>query len=107
MAQDYQLTISSRQRTHHAFNFYAPFFALALLFRAESSAFKRQIVVVSFGAIAKRSFAAGIPAQMIDGCVMSNLVNPGREFKLRPVARKRPVNFDENLLGKIQCRLVI
>ncbi len=48
MAQDNQLTISGRQRTHHRFNFYAALFPFALLFRTEALALERQIVVIVF-----------------------------------------------------------
>ena len=67
MAQNNQLAISGRQRTHYSFNFYPSLFALALLFRAETRAFERQIVVVSFRAVDERTFASGISAQVIDG----------------------------------------
>src|SRR6185295_5348804 len=98
MAQDDKLAISSWQRTHHAFNFYSPFFTFALLFRAESRAFQRQVVIVSFSAVDQRAFAAEIPAEVIDGGVMRNLVNPGGELKLRPVPRQRAIDLDKNFL---------
>src|ERR1051325_12038472 len=107
MTQNYQLTIGSRQRTDHAFNFQSPLFFFTLLFGTEAVAFQREFVVVRFGAVGQRTLAAGIAAQMIDGSVMSNLVNPGRELELGTITRQRTVDLDKNFLGQIERRFIV
>src|SRR5688572_28169463 len=44
---------------------------------------------------------------MVDGRVMSDLVDPGGELELRAIPAQRVVNLDEDLLGQVQSRFVI
>src|SRR5687767_5964328 len=44
---------------------------------------------------------------MINRSVVCNLVDPGREFELRTVARKRSVNLDEDFLRQIKRGIVV
>src|SRR6266508_4256291 len=99
MAQNNQLTIGGRKRTHHYFYFYPPLFPFTLLLRGETFALERKLVTVAFGPVDQGSFTPGVPAQVINRRVMCNLVNPGRKFKLRTIARKRPIDLNEDFLG--------
>src|SRR6266498_2052914 len=98
MAQNNQLTICGRERTHHYFYFYPPLFPFTLPLRAETFALQRKIVTVALAPVDQCSFAPGVPAQVIDRSVVCNLVNPGREFKFRTIARKRPIDLNEDFL---------
>src|SRR6185369_4268794 len=52
-------------------------------------------------------FAGGGAAEVVDGRVVGNFVNPGRKLELGAVATERAVNLDEDFLGQVEGRFVI
>ena len=48
-----------------------------------------------------------LAAQVIDGGVVSDLVNPGGEFEFRAIAAERAVDLDEDFLSQIEGGFVV
>src|SRR6266404_9745623 len=107
MTEDNQLAIVSRQGSNDRFDFDAPFFSFAFLLWSEATTFNGQFILITFGASNKGLFASSVAAQMIDGGIMSNLVDPGGKLKLSSITRQRAIDLYENLLSQVQRCLII
>src|SRR4051794_32978637 len=107
MSQDDQLSIRGGQRPHHCFNFTTSFLTLAFLFRCKQPALQRKFVSIAVRAHHQRLFASLMPPQMIDRAVVSDLVNPRREFELGTVPRQGTVNLNEDFLRQVERGVVV
>src|SRR5205085_7094576 len=82
----------------------APLAALALLFGRERLARERLLEGVPALAFEFQLFGARAAqaAQVVDGRVVRDAVNPGGELELGAVARERAVDLDEDFLREVE-----
>src|ERR1044071_243954 len=107
MAQQDEFPVSGRKPANDLFNLRAALRSFALLFGREMAALKRQVILLSLKLVGERLRAVAVATQMVNGGVVRDLVNPGRELELGAVAPKRVVDLDEDLLRQIQRGFVI
>src|ERR1043165_3465787 len=107
MTEQDQFPVCGRELTNDVLYLLAPLLACVLLFRRKPSALKRQLARLAFNPACQRLLARAVTTQMVNRRVVRDLVNPGRELKLRAVAAERVIDFDEDFLRQVQSGLII
>src|SRR3712207_1803614 len=108
-SQDDQLAVGGREFLPARLDLGPPLAPLALLLGRRGGARQRALEGASALALGVEVFGAGRAraAQVVDGGVVRDAVNPRRELELGAVARERAVDLDEDFLRQIERRVVV
>src|ERR1700694_2670864 len=102
MSQHDQFAKGSGEQLHYGLDFAPPLLSFALLLWRKPAALDQNFPALAIDPTGQSLVAHGVTAQMIDRGIVRNLVDPGRELKLRTIARQRVIDLDKDFLGQIE-----